>query len=105
MSLDGGDLIDGMLNEQARVNAAVDAGDVNDLVADYQQVTGEAIGLVETVSTQYMGGNPHTVGDGQTWVGYFQTAAAGMISDRFMMLRYGLVVRNLRDVSMRFRCS
>lgn len=76
MSIDASDLIDGLLNEQARVNSAVDDGDVNDLVADFQALSGEVVGLngAETVTGTTMGHPPHNWGDGQSPWGYFSWA-------------------------------
>lgn len=51
MALDAADLIDGMMNEQARVNSAIDAGDINNLVADTTGIQGERVGLIESFLT------------------------------------------------------
>ena len=74
MSLDATDLVDGLLNEQARVNSALDAGDINQLVADFQGVSGETVGMTESLSTTVTGNPPHNWGDGQSQWGYFSWA-------------------------------
>lgn len=72
MSLDASDLIDNLLDDQARVNSAVDDGDINSLVADAQQVTGEAVGLngSETLTGSATGSPPHKYDDGQSQWGF-----------------------------------
>lgn len=51
--LDASDFIDNLLDEQARFNSAVDDGDIANLVADFQTVSGELVGLTgaESVGT------------------------------------------------------
>lgn len=52
MSLDAGDFIDNLLDEQARLNSIADDGDIANLVADFQTLSGELVGFTgaETVT-------------------------------------------------------
>lgn len=72
MSLDASDLIDNLLDDQARVNSAVDEGDINNVVADVQQITGEKVGLTgaETITPTSTGSPPHKYDDGQSQWGF-----------------------------------
>jgi hypothetical protein len=73
VSIDSGDLVDSILTEQARINAAVDDGDIANAVADAQSITGEKIGFVtETVAGIAAGVTPHLWDDGQTTWGFFR---------------------------------
>ncbi len=65
-----------MLTEQARVNQAVDDGDVNNLISDFQGVAGELVGLTgaETVAATTVGNPPHKWDDAQTAWNYFTWA-------------------------------
>lgn len=76
MSMDVNDLLSSLLDDQARVNAAVDDSDINNLVADSQQVSGETIGLTETVNavTAGVSGLPHNWDDGHSMWNFFTWA-------------------------------
>jgi hypothetical protein len=72
MALDASDLIDGLVNEQARLNSAVDAGDINNLVADFSALSGETIGFQsDSIATVAMT-TPHTWNDGVSEWNFFQ---------------------------------
>lgn len=69
MALDANDLVESFLDDQARVNAAVDNGDINNLVADTATAS-DTIGFqAETVTnTDYAA--PHHWGDGHSFWGF-----------------------------------
>jgi hypothetical protein len=72
LSLDAADFVDSMLTEQARLNSAADDGDVNSLVADFQNVSGEKLGLAETITPSNVGVPPHKWDDAQSPWGYWR---------------------------------
>jgi len=55
--LNNDDLVSAFLDEQARLNFAVDDGDVNNLVADLVQVNTETVGMTESTSVTNLGTN------------------------------------------------
>jgi hypothetical protein len=72
VSLDATDLVGAFIDEQARVNSALDEGDVNNLVADFSTITGETIGFQsDSISTVAMA-TPHTWNDGIMEWNFFQ---------------------------------
>lgn len=73
MALDASDLVESLMDEQARVNAAWDAGDVNNLVADVVGITGEGMGMTEAL-VQSATHPPHKWSDGQSAFGFFSWA-------------------------------
>ena len=68
MSIDVTDLVDNLLDEQARLNSAVDDGDMNNAVTDSNVLGGDAVGFTgaETVTATSTGSPPHKWDDGQT---------------------------------------
>lgn len=67
MALDASDLVESFLDDQARVNSALDDGDPNNLVTDTAQVTGEKVGMqTETISTATTS-PPNTYDGAATW--------------------------------------
>jgi hypothetical protein len=70
VSIDAGDLVDNSLNEQARVNSAIDTGDVNNLVADFAVLgSGEPIGFQADALATATSTPPHLWDDGQSFWG------------------------------------
>lgn len=72
MSMDASDLVDSLLDEQARRNSALDEGEIENLITDVQSVYPvEPIGLngAETTSTTGYTA-PHHWGDGQSFWGF-----------------------------------
>ena len=69
MSIDANDLIESFLDDQARVNAAVDNGDINNLVGDVGGLSDpigmQADSLVSGVTTP-----PHKYDDNQSAYGF-----------------------------------
>jgi hypothetical protein len=72
MSLDSSDLVDSVLTEQSRLNASFADGDIDQLVVDYQNVSGEKIGLTEAITPVSVGTTPHKWDDAQTLWNYAQ---------------------------------
>lgn len=69
MSVDANDLVEHYLDEQARINFAVDSGDINNLVGDIAGVSGETVGMTETVGTATTA-PPHKYDDNQSPYGF-----------------------------------
>lgn len=70
MAIDAGDLVDHFLNDQARVNSAIDTGDVNNLVADFATLgSGELIGFQAETITPTATSPPHLWDDGTSYWG------------------------------------
>lgn len=73
MSIDSSDLIESFLDDQARVNAAVDNGDINNLVGDvggFSDTVGmQADSLVSAVTV-----TPHKYDDNQSAYGFVSWA-------------------------------
>jgi hypothetical protein len=63
MSLDASDLVDQLLDDQARVNSAVDDGDIANLVADFQSIFGETVGFTGEAVTTTLTAPPHNWDD------------------------------------------
>lgn len=75
MSLDASDLVDQLLDDQARVNAAVDDSDIANLVADFQTMSGELIGFVTEGVATTQPTSPHNWDQGANTVyGFFTWA-------------------------------
>jgi hypothetical protein len=77
MSLDASDFIDNLLDEQARFNSAVDDGDIANLVADFQTLSGELIGMVSEAVAATATAPPHKWDDpvtNNTLYGFFSWA-------------------------------
>jgi hypothetical protein len=79
MAVNSADFIGAMLNEQARVNAAIDDGDVNVVVEDLFDIGAagtEEIGMAagETITALDYGGGPHHWGDDDMIWGFFKWA-------------------------------
>jgi hypothetical protein len=72
MAINSGDFVDGLLDHQARVNFAMDSGDINTLVEDYAPVNDPVgVGSTEAITkTTYTA--PHHWGDGHSFWGFVQ---------------------------------
>ena len=70
MSINSNDLIDSLLDHQARVNFATDSGDINTLISDlWTLMPADPIGTAETLNVvTYI--PPHKYDDGQTKYGF-----------------------------------
>jgi hypothetical protein len=69
-----GDWIGDLLDEQARKNNMLTEGDINDLVSDFQDVSGETLGFQGDSVAAIALAAPHAWGDAPTktqW-GFFQ---------------------------------
>jgi len=74
MSMTNDDLVGHFLNEQARVNALNDEGDVNITIQDVQQVTEQEVvfeGGAETLTVIEYGSGPHSWDDDDMVWGFF----------------------------------
>lgn len=63
MALDSGDFIDNLLDEQARLNSLADDGDIANLVADFQIISGELVGMQAETVTPSATNPPHKWND------------------------------------------
>jgi hypothetical protein len=70
MSISQDDFIGSLLDHQARVNFALDDGDVNSLVTDLYPLNVEEIGMGSDVANTSTTVPPHLYDDGQSAYGF-----------------------------------
>lgn len=71
MGMDAGDLVDNLLDEQARRNAAINDMDIDTLITDWQQISPvELVGFQTATLTTTGYAAPHHWGDGQSFWGF-----------------------------------
>jgi hypothetical protein len=102
------DLVDALLNEQARINAATADEDINSLIADFQGITGEKLGLTETIVAKLLGWRHFAMRARLTVRGFRDVALRYQLMARTyrdLALRARVVVQNYRDLALRFRMN